>query len=96
MELIDSISQVMIVVMGISAIFMVAKKNRWGFVVGLVHQPFWFFIALYNAQWGILIVTVGYTVSWMLGIYEWFIKKPPLSPALAKKVARKGVLTQYF
>ncbi len=38
----DIIAQVGIVIFGAIAIILVAKKNKWGFVVGLLSQPFWF------------------------------------------------------
>lgn len=36
----DIISQVAIVFLGAGAIILVAKKNKWGFVLGLASQPF--------------------------------------------------------
>ncbi len=77
MYTLNVISQVAIAIFGLSAIFMVAKKNRWGFVLGLAQQPFWFFTTIYGEQWGIFILSIAYTISWILGIYEWFFKKKP-------------------
>jgi len=68
------ISQVGITIFGIMAIILVAKKNKWGFVFGLISQPFWFMTAYLNKQWGVLFLSVVYTFSWCLGIYEWFYK----------------------
>ncbi len=69
------ISQIGISILGITAIILVAKKNKWGFVFGLMSQPFWFITSYLNKQWGILLLSVVYTFSWCLGIYEWFYKK---------------------
>ena len=71
----DNISQIAITILGAAAIILVAKKNKWGFVLGLASQPFWFITSLINQQWGVFIVSIILTGSWMLGIYEWFFKK---------------------
>lgn len=71
----DNISQIAITILSATAIILVAKKNKWGFVLGLASQPFWFVTSLINQQWGVFIVSIIFTGSWMLGIYEWFFKK---------------------
>ena len=70
----DTIAQVGIAVLGVTAIILVAKKNKWGFVFGLLSQPFWFITSFINEQWGIFFLTIIYSGSWLLGIYEWFFK----------------------
>lgn len=72
--LLDSISQVFIVILGTASIILVAKKNKWGFVLGLLSQPFYIYTSLVNEQWGIFITSFIYTGSWIFGIYEWFFK----------------------
>ncbi len=71
----DSISQVVIAILGVAAIILVAKKNKWGFVFGLISQPFWFITSFLNKQWGVFFLSMVYTCSWLYGIYEWFFKK---------------------
>lgn len=71
----DLISQIGLSILGISAIILVAKKNKWGFVLGLLSQPFWFITSYLNQQWGVFILSIVYTFSWCFGIYEWFLKK---------------------
>jgi len=78
----DFIAQIGIVFFGISSILLVALKNKWGFVLGLVSEPFFFLTAVINHQWGLFILTIGYTFSWSLGIYIWFFRKH-------KKIRRK-------
>ncbi|MFA5076529.1 MAG: hypothetical protein WC480_03895 [Patescibacteria group bacterium] len=73
--MLDLITQIGIAVFGASAIFLVAKKNKWGFVLGLCSQPFWFMTTIIHKQWGILLLSIIYTFNWGLGIYEWFYKK---------------------
>jgi nicotinamide riboside transporter PnuC len=71
----DEIAQVGLTLFSVAAIFLVAKKNKWGFVIGLLSEPFWFITSYLNKQWGIFILTCVYTVTWAYGIYEWFYKE---------------------
>jgi nicotinamide riboside transporter PnuC len=70
----DTISQIFIAIFGVAAVILVAKKNKWGFVLGLLSQPFWFITSFINKQWGIFFLSIVYAGSWILGIYEWFYK----------------------
>jgi nicotinamide riboside transporter PnuC len=70
----DIISQIGITFFGVIAVILVAKKNKWGFVFGLLSQPFWFITSYLNQQWGIFFLSIVYTLSWLFGIYEWFFK----------------------
>ncbi len=70
----DLISQIAIFTFGVSAIFLVARKNKWWFVVGLAVQPFWYITSYINWQRGIFFVSIVYTISWGYGIYERFWK----------------------
>lgn len=70
----DKISQIGIAIFGISAVILVAKKNKWGFVLGLLSQPFWLITSFINKQWGVFLLSIIYVGSWVLGIYEWFFR----------------------
>jgi nicotinamide riboside transporter PnuC len=70
----DIIAQIGIAVFGVAAIIMVAKKNKWGFVFGLISQPFWYITSYLNGQWGVFFVSIIYTASWTYGVYNWFYK----------------------
>jgi nicotinamide riboside transporter PnuC len=70
----DIMSQVFIAIFGIASVTLVAKKNKWGFVFGLLAQPFWFITSFVNEQWGVFILAIIYTGTWTFGIYEWFYK----------------------
>jgi nicotinamide riboside transporter PnuC len=70
----ETISQIAIAILGVTAITLIAKKNRWGFVIGLISQPFWLYSSYENKQWGIFLLSVIYIFSWAFGIYEWFFK----------------------
>ena len=74
------LSQVAIFGLGTSAIVLVAMKNKWGFVIGIISQPFWFITSFINQQWGVFLVSIVYTLSWAFGIYEWFSKDRKKKP----------------
>ena len=70
----EIIIQFFLSVLSITAILLVARKNRWGFVVGLLSQQFWIYTSFTHAQWGIFTISVVYVFVWCYGIYEWFYK----------------------
>ena len=70
----DTVSQVGITLFGVTSIMLVAKKNKWGFVLGLLSEPFWFITSIANKQWGIFALNFVYTGTWIFGVYEWFYK----------------------
>ncbi len=80
----DTIAQIGVTIFGVTAIILVAKKNKWGFVFGLLSQPFWFITSFINKQWGVFFLSIVYTFSWIFGIYEWFFKSKK-SPKVKKK-----------
>lgn len=48
------------------------KWTRWGAVVGLIAQPFWF-AALQHGQWGMFLLTLWLTACYIAGIARgWF------------------------
>lgn len=68
----ELLSQIAIPILGTLSIILIARKNKWGLVLGLAAQPFWFATAYINQQWGVFAVGFVYTASWIYGIYEWF------------------------
>jgi hypothetical protein len=63
----------MVFVLGCPAIFIVSLPatnpwQRWGYLVGLLSQPFWLYSAIYNRQRGIFLISCVFTVNWILGI----------------------------
>jgi nicotinamide riboside transporter PnuC len=71
----DFIAQIGVTVFGVTAIILVSRNNRWGFVIGLISQPFWLLTSFINKQWGVFFLTVIYVFSWSYGIYQQFYKK---------------------
>lgn len=73
------IAQIAIMIFGASAIWLVGRKEhwkRWGYILGIIGQPFWFYTAYTNEQWGILIMCLFYFYAWLQGIYNHWIKVP--------------------
>ena len=68
----DKIIQIWIVVFGCSAIWFIGRLEDWssyGHILGLIGQPAWFYIAIKNKQWGMLLVVFCYTFAWIQGIW---------------------------
>ena len=68
----DIVANIGMPVFGILAIVLVSFKNPWGFVFGLLSQPFFFTCSILHRQWGLFIANIVYTISWIIGIYLWF------------------------
>ncbi|HME87040.1 MAG TPA: nicotinamide mononucleotide transporter [Candidatus Nanoarchaeia archaeon] len=71
----DMISQVFLFIFGVFAIVLLARDNRWGFVFGLLSNPFYYITAYLNDQWGLFLVNIAYTFSWAYGCYTHFYQK---------------------
>jgi hypothetical protein len=71
----DRCLQIAIAVLSIAAAYMVASEGpwqRWGFVVGLLSQPFYFAATWRARQYGMLIVAIFYVGAWVQGIANRF------------------------
>lgn len=66
------IEQIAIAVLGTASVWMVNSPNgsarQWAPVLGLASQPFWVHAAWTAQQWGILLLTVVYTLAWLRGL----------------------------
>ncbi|MBX4205230.1 MAG: nicotinamide mononucleotide transporter family protein [Candidatus Doudnabacteria bacterium] len=62
------------VFLSVVGMFLIARKNKWGLVVILASEPFWFITSAVNRQWGVFALTIVYTVNMIYGIYNWFRK----------------------
>lgn len=74
----DIISQYAILLFGPVAVWVVGwdnKYRRWGYVIGLACQPFWFITLWQNEQWPVFVVAFLYTASWGQGFWNHWIKK---------------------
>ncbi len=72
------IDQVAIGAFGISSVWLSQDKRsevrRWACIAGICAQPFWFYATWHAQQWGILALSVVYTLGWCRGIYNFWIK----------------------
>jgi hypothetical protein len=63
--------QIAIAFTGVIAIFLSQQSNdklkKFACLFGLVGQPFWFYAAYTNEQWGIFVLCFFYTYSWLIG-----------------------------
>jgi len=67
---IGTIFQIITGILGALAIFVVGRKSkayRWGFVIGLVSQPFWAATYVLYNQFYLLPPLLLYTLSWWQG-----------------------------
>lgn len=73
----DNLSQVGIMIFGCSAIWLVGRTEhwrRWGYIFGLLSQPFWFYTAVVHHQWGVVALSCWYSYAWSQGIWNYWIK----------------------
>ena len=72
-------SQLIIAVTGMVAIYLTQQSNesikKYAPILGLAGQPFWYYTTLLNEQYGIFLLTLGYTYLWGLGFYNNWIKE---------------------
>jgi len=74
----DVFVQVSIAILGGLAIWLVGRLEdwkKWGYVVGLTSQPFWFYATIKGEQWGIFVLSIWYTYAWCQGIYNYWWKE---------------------
>lgn len=68
-----AVAQIGMALLGSSAVLLLALDIKWGFVVGICAQPF-FYINSFTPkfQLGFFIAVNAFTFSWALGIYRAF------------------------
>jgi nicotinamide riboside transporter PnuC len=57
---------------GSLSVLALGNGNRWGFVLGLAIQPFWYYTAIRHRQWGLVAASIVYTAGWILGVWKNF------------------------
>ena len=70
--MLETFSQIMIGGLGGIAIWLIARKNKWGFVVGLASEPFWMLSTWRAGQWAIFLLAIFYTWQYIVGIRVYF------------------------
>jgi hypothetical protein len=73
-EILDYASQAVITCTGFLSLYLMAsqeaKVRMYAGLVGLFGEPFWFFTAYINEQYGILILVLIYGVNWIRLAYS--------------------------
>lgn len=66
--------QIPLTVFSLMAVFCVTSRDeyarKWGPVFGLCSQPFWIIATASAGQWGMLFLSLVYTVMWVRGIWN--------------------------
>jgi hypothetical protein len=73
----SAVAQAWIIVFGCGAIWLVSARapyRRWGYVLGLVSQPAWFYAAWASGQWGVFAVSVIYLAAWIHGVRNYWTR----------------------
>jgi hypothetical protein len=70
------IEQLFIFVLGGVAMLLISSKHpyaKYGYLVGLLSQPFILRSVFKNKQWGLFGLSLWYTFCWMQGIYNFLM-----------------------
>ena len=68
----DNTTQLWIAIFGTSAMWFISRPEDWavyGFLLGLIGQPAWYYTTIKKKQWGIAFLSIFYTYSWCQGIW---------------------------
>lgn len=72
------VSNIFIVIFGVLAVWLSQSDKdyirAYSSIVGLLSQPFWFYITIHTEQWGMVLVCCLYTVGWAKGFYNNWMK----------------------
>lgn len=69
--------QVAILILSGSSVWLIGRKenwSKWGYLIGLLSQPFWIYTSYVNEQLGIFILGIWYTYAWCQGIWNYIIE----------------------
>ncbi|SDM40951.1 hypothetical protein SAMN05428957_105245 [Oryzisolibacter propanilivorax] len=53
------------------------RARRWACVLGLLGQPFWFYVFWSTQQWGLLVVAGLYLCAWLRGLWVYWLAPQP-------------------
>lgn len=72
------IEQIVIFTTGICAVWLSQDEKsamrKYACLFGLAGQPFWFYASYQASQWGVLVLSIFYTIAWAKGFYVFWIK----------------------
>ncbi|ADD69312.1 hypothetical protein Dacet_2553 [Denitrovibrio acetiphilus DSM 12809] len=70
----EIIAQTGIFIFGGLSIWLVGRTEswrKWGFLAGLISQPFFLYTAYQHKQIGLFLIGLWYTYSWVQGVYNY-------------------------
>lgn len=73
-----TISQIGIFIFGATGIYLLSRKDKYrnyGYVFGILSQPFFFYATIYAEQWGMTILNCFYLYAWINGFKNHVLKK---------------------
>jgi nicotinamide riboside transporter PnuC len=60
-------------ILGLIGAFLVARKNRWGFMSWIIGNTLWIYFSFHNCHWGML---TQFCIFLILAVYGWVNWKP--------------------
>lgn len=72
------LEQAVIFFTGIAAVWLSQDerpaRRKYACLFALAGQPFWFYASYQASQWGIMILSLFYTIAWAKGFYLYWIR----------------------
>jgi hypothetical protein len=85
-ELFFFLSNVLLTLCGVPAVLLSQtleyRTQRLAPIFGLLGQPAWFYVAWYTNSLGVVVLCVLYTISWALGLYNFWVAVPRGLPGI--------------
>jgi len=74
----ETLGQWAVFVLGGAAIWLVSedgssRRQRWGWLIGLLSQPLWLWLTWESGQWGLFCLSLWYTLAWGKGVKRWWL-----------------------
>ena len=71
----DLVQAAILILSGVTAWLLASKHarvRRWGYVVGIVGEPFWLYASWVTNQWGVVLLALWWTAQYIRGaINNW-------------------------
>tara|TARA_Y100000296_G_C4945188_1_gene143460 strand:- start:110 stop:349 length:240 start_codon:yes stop_codon:yes gene_type:complete len=69
------VAESIIFILGAASVWVSQGANaKYACILGLIAQPFWFYVTFIAEQWGLFALTVVYTFAWVRGINTYWRK----------------------
>lgn len=91
-DMIEHGLQAVIALTGAAAVWLITREapwSRWGFVVGLIGQPFWLVSTAASGQWGMFALSLLYLWIWADGVWREFFNHRKETMAAKRKATAK-------